>query len=104
MTVAARITGNRKTYARTAFYAGCVAVFGLWLHFSGLGTIRDLQRSLEEESQLEQEIQTLEQSNSALVDDIQDLESNGLRVEELARQKLGLAREGEIVVKIPEKK
>lgn len=57
-----------------------------------------------EERRLSEEIQELEQRNAELEADIQALEGNGFRVEQLAREKMGLARENEVVVVVEGKK
>ena len=66
--------------------------------------VLDLREAWIEESRLSEEIQELEQYNAELEADIKALEANGFRVEQLAREKLGLARENEVVVVVPGKK
>jgi cell division protein FtsB len=48
-------------------------------------------------SQLEQEIRALEQVNAALRADIERVQRDPLRLEELARERLGYVRKGETV-------
>jgi len=57
-----------------------------------------------DERRLSEEIQQLEKRNAELEADIKALEPNGFRVEQLAREKMGLARENEFVVVVPGKK
>jgi cell division protein FtsB len=86
---------------------GYICAIGLavaWLQASGLEAVLDLREAWMEESRFSEEIQELEQHNAALEADIKALESNGFRVEQLAREKLGLARENEFVVVVPGKK
>lgn len=83
----------------------CAAALAVaWLQASGLQTVLDLREAWQEESRLSVEIQELEERNAELEADIKALESNGFRVEQLAREKMGLARENEFVVVVPGKK
>jgi len=83
----------------------CAAALAVaWLQASGLRTVLDLREAWGEESSLSEEIQELEERNAELEADIKALESNGFRVEQLAREKMGLARENEFVVVVPGKK
>ena len=83
----------------------CVAALAVaWLQTSGLQTALDLRAAWMEEQRLNEEIQELEQRNAELEADIKQLEGNGFRVEQLAREKMGLARENEFVVVVPGKK
>ena len=83
----------------------CAAALAVaWLQASGLQTVLDLSEAWQEESRLSEEIQELEQRNAELEADIKELEGNGFRVEQLAREKMGLARENEFVVVVPDKK
>ncbi|MDA0205437.1 MAG: septum formation initiator family protein [Acidobacteria bacterium] len=86
---------------------GYICAIGLavaWLQASGMQAVLDLREAWMEESRLSEQIQELEQHNAELEADIKALESNGFRVEQLAREKLGLARENEVVVVVPGKK
>ena len=83
----------------------CAAALAVaWLQASGLQTFLDLREAWMEEKRLSQEIEELEQRNAELEADIKALETNGFRVEQLAREKMGLARENEFVVVVPGKK
>jgi cell division protein FtsB len=48
-------------------------------------------------SQLEQEIHALEQANASLLTDIERVQRDPVRLEELARERLGYVRKGETV-------
>jgi cell division protein FtsB len=74
-----------------------------WLQASGLETVIDLRNSWAEEERLAAEIEAIELENEALRLENEDLQSNGFRVEQLAREKMGLARENEFVVVVPGK-
>ncbi len=80
------------------------AVFAMWLNVSGIRIFQDMRAAWKEEAHLKTEIEDLRQQNAEIEKDIGDLEVNGARIEQLARQKLGLARKGEVVVRLPEKK
>ncbi len=85
-------------------YICAAALLAAWLQASGLQTVLDLRAAWMEEQRLSQEIEELEQRNAELEADIKALETNGFRVEQLAREKMGLARENEFVVVVPGKK
>ena len=85
-------------------YICVIAIAVAWLQASGLQAVLDLREAWMEEGRLSEEIQELEQRNAELEADIKALEDNGFRVEQLAREKLGLARENEFVVVVEGKK
>lgn len=85
-------------------YICAAALFFAWLQASGVQTLLDLREAWMQERRLSEEIQELEQRNAELEADIKALEENGFRVEQLAREKMGLARENEFVVVVPGKK
>lgn len=93
------IQRNRRRIYAVLFLVGAAA----WLQASGLETAIDLRDSWAQEARLEAEIEALDLENQALNLDNQALESNGFRVEQLAREKMGLARENEFVVVVPGK-
>lgn len=93
------IQRNRKRLGYLVVGVAAVA----WLQASGLETAIDLSNSWAEEERLVEGIQALELENQALDEDNQALQSNGFRVEQLAREKMGLARESEFVVVVPGK-
>ncbi len=72
-----------------------------WL--TGYDALVELTDSWEKENQLEQEILRLELENERVDAAIKELAPDGKAVERIARQDLGWAKPGEIVVKIPEK-
>lgn len=94
------IQRNRKRLG----YIVLVVAAAAWLQASGLDTAIDLRDSWDEEERLSAGIDELERQNKALVEDNQALRSNGFRVEQLAREKMGLARENEFVVVVPGKR
>jgi cell division protein FtsB len=83
-------------------FAGLAVAAGVGFQLTGFGTMMDLRESLEQERALAAEVYELEQQNEALDAEIQSLQKAGW--EKLARERLGLAKPGEYVVKIPGKK
>jgi cell division protein FtsB len=87
---------------RSLIYAGLAAAGVIWFQQTGFRTLMDLRQSLAEERALAAEVRQLEAENAALDAEIQSLQKEGW--EKLARERLGLAKPGEYVVKIPGKK
>ena len=76
-----------------------------WLQISGFQTFLDLRAAWKQEAQVEQEVVDIESRIAALEASVEGLESDDSEALLLiAREKLGLALEGEIVVKIPGKR
>ena len=82
--------------------AGFAVLAALWFQQTGFQTMQDLRASLQQERALAAEVERLQAENAALDADIQSLQKEGW--EKLARERLGLAKPGEVVVKIPGKK
>ncbi len=95
-------TGGTRS-SRLVFIIGgfvCSIVLGLWVyHAAG---VSEYLHMLEEMERLQHEIQKLEESNVVLRKDIAQLEQDSPRLEELARNQLGLVREGEVVYQLVE--
>ena len=91
-----------KWSRRSLLLAGLATLGLIWFQQTGYRTMSDLLASLEQERALAAEVQELEAQNAALDSDIQSLQKEGW--EKLARERLGLAKPGEYVVKIPGKK
>ena len=83
-------------------FAGLAAVTTIWFQQTGFRTIQDLRESLRQESALAAEVERLRAENADLDAEIQSLQEEGW--EKLARERLGLAKPGEVVVKIPGKR
>jgi cell division protein FtsB len=94
----------RRSGRRWVLYVlgGCAVL--LWFHRSGIPTVLDLRDTWRQEKLREEKIQAIRQENSAIEKDIEELGPDGLEVERLARQELGLAKPGQTVIKIPDKK
>ena len=95
-------TPVRQGWAKHAFIASAV-VFALALVVAfvfddmGLSEYLALRKRA---NHLEQKIEALKQSNAALQREADRLEHDPTRLEELARQRLGLVRQGETVYQI----
>ncbi len=91
-----------KWSRRSLLSIGFALAAGIWFQQTGFRTLMDLHESLSEERALAAEVQQIKTQNAALDADIQSLQKEGW--EKLARERLGLAKSGEYVVKIPGKK
>jgi cell division protein FtsB len=89
---------SRRTVVSVALGLGVA----LWFQQTGFETLVQLHDSLAQERALEAEVKDLQAQNDALDAEIQSLRQEGW--EKLARERLGLAKKGEYVVKIPGKK
>jgi cell division protein FtsB len=82
--------------------AGC-GLF-LWFQRSGIPTVVELRNAWRQEQAREQRIQAVRDENEHIEESIEELGPDGREVEKLARQELGLAKPGQTVIKIPDKK
>ena len=74
--------------------------YPLWLGKGGWLRVWDYDRQLQAQREHNQ---TLEQRNAALDADVRDLKSGYEAIEERARYELGMIKEGEIFVQVPQK-
>jgi cell division protein FtsB len=81
---------------------GAVVFFLVLLATSWVASFRDLRRAHAREALLLERIRTTEIRNQELELKIERLRDDPLMLERLAREQLGLVREGEIVVVFPE--
>ena len=79
-----------------------VAVFLVLLATSWFASFRDLRRANAREALLQERIETAETRNQELRQRIERLRDDPILIESLAREQLGLVREGEVVVVFPE--
>lgn len=63
-----------------------------------------LRRERQELNELQQQIQQLKQQNSELESQIKALKSDPKAIEKMARESMGMARPGEIIVTLPDKR
>lgn len=82
--------------------AGFALGAAIWFQQTGFNTLVELHESLQQERALEAEVAELQAQNDKLDAETQSLQQEGW--EKLARERLGLAKKGEYVVKIPGKK
>ncbi|OHC63018.1 MAG: cell division protein FtsB [Rhodocyclales bacterium GWA2_65_19] len=74
--------------------------YPLWLGKGGWLHVRDYDRQLQAQRDVNQK---LEQRNAALDAEVRDLKSGYEAIEERARYELGMIKEGEIFVQVPQK-
>jgi cell division protein FtsB len=72
--------------------------------FSGYEVVGGLRDVWKQEAEMRQKIEELRQENARIEGEIKELSPGGDEVERIARQELGWAEPGEIVIKVPEKK
>ena len=75
--------------------------YPLWLGKGGLLRVADMESQLAEQRRVNQ---GLEARNAAQEADVRDLKSGYEAVEERARYELGLIKDGEVFVQVPQKK
>jgi cell division protein FtsB len=96
-------TVNRRMrlFGRVAMLAGGVfaVVLGVAFFFGDMGVFKYLQMR-DHSRQLEQELKDLERANAELKTEIKRTQNDPVRIEELARERLGFVRPGETVYQI----
>jgi len=96
-------TVKRRTrlFARAAMLAGGVfaVTLGVAFFFGDMGVFKYLQMR-DHSKQLEQELKDLERMNVELKTEIRRTQNDPIRIEELARERLGFMRPGETVYQI----
>jgi cell division protein FtsB len=79
-----------------------LAVLALAIHdLLGPHGFLAMRRTQQEIAQLNAEMQKLNNDNQALSDEVNALKTDPRLIERIAREDMGLARPGEIIVKIP---
>lgn len=93
---------HQKTTARIAALVGAVLLAVLVMSFliSREG-ISELQRARQRVSDLQKRIEALEAENARLETEIRSLQESNFAMERIAREDLGMAREGEVVYMLP---
>jgi cell division protein FtsB len=74
--------------------------YPLWLGKGGWIRVWDYERQLQEQRAATQK---LEQRNAALDAEVRDLKSGSEAIEERARYELGMIKDGEVFVQVPQK-
>lgn len=75
--------------------------YPLWLGKGGWLRVWDMDRQLQAQREINQK---LEQRNAALDAEVRDLKNGYDAIEERARYELGLVKDGEVFVQVPQKK
>ena len=89
---------------RRLLYVGLLLAAAAFFRFAGYDGLMELRESWRTERQLESELQQLREENLRIEGGIEELAPDGAAIERIARQDLGWAKPGEIVIKIPGKK
>src|ERR1043165_1595918 len=97
--------GQEKLKEMWAQYGRSVmglCVFGLFLHdiFGTHGFIA-MRRTKQDIERVQTQISCLNQENAELSGEVKSLKSDPRKVESIARDELGLAKPGEVIIKIP---
>jgi cell division protein FtsB len=87
---------RRRTFALVAVGVTALSLAG----FGASGFVR-MSRAKQEIQALEREVATLRAHSEALAQTIECLRSDPLCIEKSAREDLGMAREGETILKFP---
>lgn len=75
--------------------------YPLWFGKGGLFRVRDMERQVAAQREVNQSLETRNASQEA---EVRDLKSGYEAIEERARHELGLVKEGEVFVQTPQKK
>ena len=89
---------------RRLLYVVLLVAAAAFFRFAGYDGLIELRQSWQQERELESDLQQLQEENLRIEDGIEELSPDGAAIERIARQDLGWAKPGEIVIKIPEKK
>ena len=74
--------------------------YPLWLGKGGWLKVRDMDRQLQAQREVNQKLET---RNAALDAEVRDLKTGYEAIEERARYELGFVRDGEVFVQVPQK-
>jgi cell division protein FtsB len=89
-----------QSYGRIVL-ALCIAALVVHDVFGTHGYLA-LRRTKEEIAKVQKDLTRLNKENAELQDEVIDLRTNPDKIEALARNGLGLARQGEVIIKIPQ--
>ncbi|HEU0369232.1 MAG TPA: septum formation initiator family protein [Candidatus Acidoferrum sp.] len=79
-----------------------ICVFGLFLHdIFGTHGFLAMRRTKQEIERVQGEIARLNKENTELSQEVKALKSDPHKIESIARDELGLAKPGEVIIKIP---
>jgi cell division protein FtsB len=74
--------------------------YPLWLGKGGWLKVRDMDRQLQAQHEVNQKLET---RNAALDAEVRDLKTGFEAIEERARYELGFVKDGEVFVQVPQK-
>ena len=79
-----------------------ICIFGLFLHdIFGTHGYLAMRRTKQEIQRVQGEIERLNKENTELSQEVKALKSDPHKIESIARDELGLAKPGEVIIKIP---
>ena len=79
-----------------------ICIFGLFLHdIFGTHGYLAMRRTKQEIQRVRGEIDRLNKENTELSQEVKALKSDPHKIESIARDELGLAKPGEVIIKIP---
>jgi cell division protein FtsL len=79
-----------------------ICVFGLFLHdIFGTHGYLAMRRTKQDIERVQGEIARLNKENAELSEEVKALKSDPHKIESIARDELGLAKPGEVIIKIP---
>jgi cell division protein FtsB len=79
-----------------------ICVFGLFLHdIFGTHGYLAMRRTKQDIERVQGEIARLHQENAELSEEVKALKTDPHKIESIARDELGLAKPGEVIIKIP---
>ena len=79
-----------------------ICVFGLFLHdIFGTHGYLAMRRTKQDIERVQGEIARLNQENAELSEEVKALKTDPHKIESIARDELGLAKPGEVIIKIP---
>lgn len=99
--------GDLRLRISQSHWLGFLALVLVSLTFYHLGVydrLAELSSSWEREKEIELQLKFLHEENTQLKTSIADLAPAGPAIEQIARQKLQMARQGEALIKVPGKR
>lgn len=80
-----------------------LCVFGLFLHdIFGTHGFLAMRRTKLEIERVQKEISRLAKENLELADEVKSLKTDPHKIESIARDELGLAKPGDVIIKVPQ--
>ncbi len=97
---------NEKTIPFLRQYGGALLgllLFALVVHdIFGTHGYLAMRRTRQEIKKVNSDIERLNKENGQLQEEVKELKSDPRKIEKIARDELGLARPGEVIIKIPQ--